>query len=400
MSVQVDEDSIKVYCNVNGLTAQTIYELLRSDAAGTIAEVKEQFAVIVLPEQRPLQIFQYQDTHYKKPDYDEQSYFLIVDSPDPVADGVLLCNLTGDHGFPDAVREEPAMAGMAAGSLGIANSNWCEMREGAWCEDEPLVRRLAVYDNRASTQGQSSRLRMVEAVDYGLHYAYKNVEDLDDPDEPPPLKKSVDDLFRYTAIELDGHQSTDELCEQHQQLAEENGLFQNAFAVIDDRFDEEGVLLIQTNPRKELRCKPPVAGELLWWHAVGLMNWAEMEAFAAKHTMPDYRWTVDVMTKLENSSSASETPVTSTLQPQDSREGISTEEQAQASEGRRFRYYRTSSGMVIASMEPHEVPSTVMRPRQESDGVDENGDRGAIEDTFVEELPWDYYLKKDSSEKK
>ncbi len=54
--------------------------------------------------------------------------------------------------------------------------------------------------------------------------------------------------------------------------------------------------------------------------------------------------------------------------------------------------------MVIASIEPHEIPTTFSRPRQESDGLDENGEMGAVEDTMLEELPWDYYLKKDAAE--
>ncbi|KAJ6779446.1 hypothetical protein PWT90_05425 [Aphanocladium album] len=395
MSNSDGDDRIKVYCTVSGLAEQAICELLRSDAAGSVAEVKELFSVIPLPDQRHLQIFQHQDETYKKPEYDEQSYFLIVDSANPAVDGVLLCNLKGDHGFPDAVREMPAMAGMSAASLGIANTNWSEVRENGWNEQEPRIERIAVYDNRR--EKEHDFLRLAEAVDYGLHYLYTDLDGLD-PDEPPPLTTSLDNLFRYTAVELDNPQSIQDTCRHHQNLAKDKDLNRNIFATIDDNIAEEGVLLVQVQPRKELRCKLPLAGELLWWSAVGLVDWEEMTDLAATHSDIEYKWTIDRMTNLQQTAHAGQKKTFSTT-GHDNYKDHNTDDPDEANSGeRRFRYYRTKSGLVIASIDVYDIPSTITRQRQESDGVDKNGEMGKMEDIVVEELPWDFYLTRDASE--
>ncbi|TQV93254.1 hypothetical protein V2A60_010313 [Cordyceps javanica] len=274
MSAPEDNYTIRVYCTVTGLTEDAICELLRSDVLDTIEQVKEQFAIKFMPDKRPLQIFQHQEDNYKVPNYSEQSYFLIVDSLNAATDGVLLCDLKAEHGFPDAVRNMPDMAGMTAASLAIANSDWTEVREGTWYEKQPPVLQLPVYDNRKNGDRDSFH-PLADAVDVGLHYVNDEGE--------PRSKGSIDDLFRYVAISLDQSGDTDEVVKQHQRHAEEKGLDPNRLAVVDDKFATEGALLIQVEPRKEFRCKPPAAGELLYWNAIGFMDWAEVEDFAAKH---------------------------------------------------------------------------------------------------------------------
>lgn len=144
-----------------------ICRLLRSDVIGTVDEVKEQFDIKFMPNKRPLQITEYQRENYKVLDYSERSYFIIVDSNDADIHGVLLCNLEVEHGYPDAVLEMPDMAGMTAMSLGIANSNWPEVREGAWYEGRSP--RIAIYDNQSADHGGKFR-HFASAVDAGLHY--------------------------------------------------------------------------------------------------------------------------------------------------------------------------------------------------------------------------------------
>ncbi|KAF1730141.1 hypothetical protein CRV24_009597 [Beauveria bassiana] len=359
MSAVADDDSIKVYCTVTGFTEDAICELLRSDVLSTVEEVKEQFTVKFVPGQRPLRIVKHQRDNYKVPDYSDQSYFLIVDSVNAATDGVLLCDLEAEHGFPDAVRNMPDMASMTAASLGIANSDWTEVREGTWQEQQPPVRRLAVYDNRTNGDRDSFH-QLANAVDVGLHY-------VNDEGDPPSLG-SIDDLFRYVAISLEQSYDKDELIGQHQRYAEEKGLDSNRLAVVDDKYADEGALLIQVEPQKKLRCKPPVAGELLYWNAIGFMDWEEIEEFASKHS--DF---------------------------EQSRHTRDTEGQ-QNTEERRLRYYRTRLGMVIASMNSQEIPTNFTRSRQGSEGVDEFGEKGPVQDTIVEELPWDYYLTKNAAE--
>ncbi|KFY87321.1 hypothetical protein V500_07035 [Pseudogymnoascus sp. VKM F-4518 (FW-2643)] len=391
MSTQDDDNSTKVYCTVDDLTEDEICKFLVNDAAGTVEEVKEQFSIILVPGQRPLQIFKHQRDTYKVPNYGEQSYFLIVDSANATKDGVLLCNLKAEHGFADAVRNLPNMACMTAMSLSIANSNWTEVREGTWHEQEPPVRRPAVYDNRKKGDRDSFH-PLADAVDVGVHY-------VNDEGEPRSVG-SIDDLFRYVAISLDESCDTDKLVKQHQRHAEEKSLDSNLLAVVDDKFAAEGALLVQAEPRKELRCKPPVAGELLYWHEIGFMDWDEMEDFASKHSDFEKRL-------VEQRTSGAQTADPENLDTKEAGPDEPCEDKGQqalggeggqGSEERRFRYYRTRSGMVIASIEPHEIPTTFSRPRQESDGLDENGEMGAVEDTMLEELPWDYYLKKDAAE--
>ncbi|KAJ4145983.1 hypothetical protein LMH87_004814 [Akanthomyces muscarius] len=392
MSALTEDTNFKVYCTASRLTEEEIYRFLYSDVYDSLEDLKEQFTIKSVPGQRPLEIFRYQNNNYKTPGYSEQDYFLIVDSADAKKDGLLLCNLKADHGFPDAVRSVPDEAAIEAASLSIANTDWFEARENAFVTEEPPMRRLVVYDNRASKE-PNSFLRLAEAVDNGLHYVFNDP----DNDEPPPLEQSLDDLFRYTAVELDGHVSTNELCKQHQRRAEETNLDQDRFAVVDDRFPEKGVLLLQVEPRREFHCKPPAAGELLWWNAIGLMSWHEIEEFASHHSGMEYRWTVDCMTRLQREAgSGSKDPDTGVANSDDS-DHVEKGEATQHAEKRRFRYYSTRLGKVIASMEPYEVPSTFTRPREESDGVGEDGQIGPVEDTFVEELPWDYYLKKDDA---
>ncbi|KAM3508216.1 hypothetical protein MY11210_006816 [Beauveria gryllotalpidicola] len=396
MSAAADDDSIKVYCTVTGFTEDAICKLLRSDVLGTVEEVKEQFTVKFVPDQRPLQIVKHQRDNYKVPGDSEQSYFLIVDSINAATDGVLLCDLEAEHGFPDAVRNMPDMAGMTAASLGIANSNWTEVREGTWQEQQPPVHRLPVYDNRANGDRDSFH-QLANAVDVGLHY-------VNDEGEPPSLG-SIDDLFRYVAISLEQSCDKDELIRQHQRYAEEKGLDSNRLAVVDDKYTAEGALLIQVEPRKELRCKPPVAGELLYWNAIGFMDWKEIEEFASKHSDFEHRLVEQRMGALQPPSTADpEIPETKEagrgddgLDKDQRRHTRDTEVQQDSGE-RRFRYYRTRLGMVIASIDPHEIPTNFTRSRQGSEGVDEFGEKAPVQDTIVEELPWNYYLTRNAAE--
>lgn len=278
MSPSEDNYSIKVYCTVDGLTEDAIYELLRSDVLQTVEEVKELFVIKFMPGERPLNVFKHQNDNHKVPNYSEQSYFLIIDSTDASKESVLLCNLKADHGLPDALRAMPDTAGMAATSLGIANTDWTEEREGTWHEQQPPVRRLAVYDNRKDADRDSFH-PLADAVDVGLHY-------VGDDEGEPRAPGSIDDLFRYVAISPDnsGSLDEDELVKQHQHYAKEKDLDPGRFAVVDDKFAADGALLILVQPRKELRCKPPVAGELLYWHSIGFMNWQEVEDFSSKHS--------------------------------------------------------------------------------------------------------------------
>ncbi|CEJ84924.1 hypothetical protein VHEMI03618 [[Torrubiella] hemipterigena] len=249
----------------------------------------------------------------------------------------------------------PGEASMSCAALAVASINWTEVRESAFLTEKPAMIRIALYDNRASKDKQGF-LRIAEAVDFGVHYVVSDGE-IDDG-EPPPKLDSLDGLNRYKAIELKGAESTDAVCKRHQQQSTEKSLDQNRLAIVDDKFDDEGILLVQIEPRMEVRCKPPVGGELLCWKAAGFMTWEEVEEFASKHS-----------------------------------------ETKKDSDERRFKYYRTKAGVIIASMEAHKVPSTFTRLRQESDGVDDNGEMGDAEDVFVEELPWDYFLKQKAGEK-
>ncbi|OAR02997.1 hypothetical protein LLEC1_03839 [Akanthomyces lecanii] len=69
-----------------------------------------------------------------------------------------------------------------------------------------------------------------------------------------------------------------------------------------------------------------------------------------------------------------------------------------------FRYYRTRAGMVLASIDKVDFPSNFTRMQHEADVVDggfelwtevdeEFGELRYVEDTVMEELSWDHFLK-------
>lgn len=278
MSLSEDDDYIiKVYCTVDGLTEDAIYELLLSDALKTVEEVKELFSVKFMPDERPLRVLEHHSCRYSLPGLSEKRYLLIIDSVDAAKHGVLLCNVDAKHGFPDALRVLPGMVGLTAALLGVANSDWTEVREGVWYEQQPPVRRLAVYDNRKDADRDSFH-SLADDLDVGAHYV--------NPDEIEPRELgSIDDLFRYMAISPDnaGSLDEDELVKQHQRYAEEKNLDPERFAVVDDKFTTEGVSLMVVQPRKELRCRGSRAGELLYWHAIGFISdWQEVRGFVPK----------------------------------------------------------------------------------------------------------------------
>lgn len=385
-----DDNSTKVYCTVPNLTEEAVYDLVRNDEDGTSGYPNDMYSIKLMPEKTPLQIFQYQYDNYRDPDYSEQWYFVIVDKADAVKEGALLCNLHPEHGYQEAVRQMPSEASSAAMALGVASLDWTAVREDAFLHAEPRLPRLALYDSRGNGD-KKDFLKIAELVDFGVHY---EEEDPEADVEPPPTPEGLDDLFRYTALEVQGHQSTDEVCKQHKQHATEKKLDQNRLAVADDKFDEEGLLLVQVEPRKEFRCKPPVAGELLWWNEIGFMGWDDIEKYATEHPDSAHKKSEERMKHAVTSvagGDGGEEPC------EDDHEQARDANAAEGSDDKRFKYYRTQSGMVIASMETIELPSTFSRERQASER-DGDGELGPIEDTMVEELPWDYYLKKKAEE--
>lgn len=68
-----------------------------------------------------------------------------------------------------------------------------------------------------------------------------------------------------------------------------------------------------------------------------------------------------------------------------------------------FKYYRTRAGMILGSIDMVEYPSNYTRLNHEAEALDdsfavwtevddENGEMRFVEDTVVEELPWDFFL--------
>ncbi|KAK2591944.1 hypothetical protein QQS21_010348 [Conoideocrella luteorostrata] len=130
-------------------------------------------------------------------------------SANAAKEGGLLCSLHADHGFRDAVQEMLFMAAMTSGSLGIGQSDWLTTRASAFTNGggQPAIHRFALYNNG----DKDSFLKIAEAVDFGLQYVIAGSHD-----KQRPLKRdNLDELIRYTAIELEDEHSTDELCEQH-----------------------------------------------------------------------------------------------------------------------------------------------------------------------------------------
>lgn len=191
-----------------------------------------------------------------------------------------------------------------------------------------------------------------------------------------------------------------DLVYNHRGYAESYATDPNRIVVIDDNFASEGALLVQVEPRQQLRAKPPAAGELLYWNLIGFMSWEEMETFAKNYPSSKKQSTTSLSSSV---SAGSARPTLETQQPESEPRESSEQEhniQGRSSKNRRFRYYRTQLGMVIASLDGYDIPCTFKRPRQKSDGLDENGEMGQLQDVIVEELPWDYYIKQSISDVK
>ncbi|GAB7337618.1 hypothetical protein MBLNU457_g2916t1 [Dothideomycetes sp. NU457] len=205
--------------------------------------------------------------------------FLIFDDPDPEAKGVLLVELGEYHGFWDAVRCMPDLAVMEIASLSIGNTDWYTQREQWEYETvfDIINYHFALYDLLTDGNFKTALDAMNDGVQ-GLH-ANSDLELSDDEIDTglPGVSRTY-----HKGIQPEDRDLA-QISRHHPSYARANGLDPEMFAVVDDKYTEEGVLFVRLDPGNEsFRCKGLVAGEIFAWIFMRFMTWDEAKAFASR----------------------------------------------------------------------------------------------------------------------
>lgn len=259
--------AFKVYVTASGLDERAIIEALFEDGE----EDAESLKIEKLEGQGTQAVIQ----HHRDSNHDETGtnakLFLVFDSADFAARGVLLVSLDEYHGFDDAVRYAPAEANNFIGSLSISNEDWYTVRMDVPEEktETAPVDWFALYNLVPKKDDFNAALLAMN----------KGVQDVgvSDPDEDG----DADELPKFYRAVRAGNRSLDQIISDHPSYADENGLDAARFAVIDGDYREKGALLVQASPERDsFRCKGDVAGEILRWIFINLMTWDEAKAFA------------------------------------------------------------------------------------------------------------------------
>ncbi|KAH6876736.1 hypothetical protein B0T10DRAFT_585128 [Thelonectria olida] len=207
--------------------------------------------------------------------YAHPTLFLVFDTEDLDERGVLLVSLDEYHGFDDAVRYPPEDANSYISSLSIENEDWYTLRQDVPDEKNKAspVNWFALYNLLPSSQHDKFTDAAL-AMNSGTQYL-----GIDEPEE----HLDVDELPKlYRAIRPD-RSDIGVICDRHASLAENSALCMGQFAAIDDDYKIGGALIVQVKPQRDsFRCKGEVAGELLRWIFINLMDWDEAKEFARR----------------------------------------------------------------------------------------------------------------------
>ncbi|KAJ6440724.1 Cupin domain containing protein [Purpureocillium lavendulum] len=262
--------AFKVYITATGLDEATVIDAL----CGDDDEDSDNFKVESLTGRSTQAVAQ----HHRTANNDEvtnSKLFLVFDSTDLEERGALIVSLDEYHGFDDAVRYPPEDANNYISSLSIANEDWYTVRQDVPEQktDAAPVEWFALYNllpKARQADFESALLAMNKGVqDIGVD----EPDEEGDPDELPKFYKAA----RAESSDIG------QISDAHAAYAEEHGLDENAFAVVDDDYKTKGALIVQVAPERDsFRCKGEVAGEILRWIFVNLMTWSEAKDFAGR----------------------------------------------------------------------------------------------------------------------
>ncbi len=273
-----DGTTYKAYITATGLTIKDAKLRLTNDTVPDMAE--ELFEFESLPGYTAQDVCKYHRDNCP-PGTDIHCRVILVFDTTKIEDGALSITLRADpHGYPDALRETCVDAALQACSLGVGCLDWQGARETAFAGYGSLgtMPRFALYSTLAGYPKHETNRTTAKEIDIGLHCTSSS----DNEDEMSQVMENHE-LSRYKLIEDNSQFTVDGLCGGHEVCAEELGLDRNYFAVLDESYDRDGVLLVQIEPRARFRCMPPGAGELLWWRAIGFMTWLDAKEFAVKN---------------------------------------------------------------------------------------------------------------------
>ncbi|KAK3185751.1 hypothetical protein K4F52_005406 [Lecanicillium sp. MT-2017a] len=249
----------------------------RRDAKGMlfayVADIRERFHCKDLYEYSAQQVCQYHRQHYPDGNKDgiHASNFLLFDSDEPKTRGVLLVDLRKDTGYADAVRRLPSEAALGAAAVAVGSSDWQTTRQTAFTmpgENSLVLARFALYN---LADGTPFAKRALSRIDCGIHdldiYEYQDTGSM----QSGEAEENEDHYnFRYEVIIPGTKDSTvEDIIGRHNGIASAKGLDDNRFVILDNEYEQEGVLIVQVDPKDQFLCKGAPAGELIWWIAIG-----------------------------------------------------------------------------------------------------------------------------------
>ncbi|PHH61414.1 hypothetical protein CDD81_385 [Ophiocordyceps australis] len=223
----------------------------------------------------------FRDTRDTKDRTINGSMLLVFDSADLVERGALLISLYEYHGYDDAVRLRPAAAHVAICALNVGNDNWYSQRHGVPNEQTARmpVDWFALYDLLASDDADLFQQALV-AMGQGVMLLGTDTEE-QELDLGP-----VKNIFRRVRPN-DDDASLEHLEQRHAAFATHSFLDNDYYAVIDQDYQDDGVLIVRLWPQVEsFRCRLPVAGELLRWIFINFMTWDDAKKNFAAGSSP------------------------------------------------------------------------------------------------------------------
>lgn len=267
---------VKVYVTTSSLTEESVRSLLYNEEMGST----DLFEIETLYGYASQDICRAHRENHPRGGPMHSRVFVIFDSDDHIKRGALVVTLRAYHGYPDAVRHLLPYAALCAGSLSIDHSHWAAERQSTFTIGEEgldKVSKFALYSlvpDDEQTFDDAAR-----AIDEGIQWI--------DADEPTSSDENahVEDitrisLDRYYVLKPESH-DIDDIFTRHRQIASKMALDENYFAIVDRQRGTQRTLLAQVEPKDEVRCKGPPAGELLWWIAIGFMNWEDAKKYAS-----------------------------------------------------------------------------------------------------------------------
>ncbi|KAM0324450.1 hypothetical protein ACHAQA_008232 [Verticillium albo-atrum] len=320
--------SFRAYITVAGVTRESVIAHLRHPDADDDENVLTEIRL----GETTQSLIQYhrENTPIRRDSDIHPRLFIIVDSADVQERGVMLVALQEYHGYNDAVRGPIEDVRDQLLSMAIGNDEWWTMKQ-IGNDDNPKavpIKWFTAYNLHPNEETFETAFRKLNDGLYDVHVLededymamaiaatgatdgtdgtednaasegsigspaegenadnqminsengeqVEEEEELVQEEEDP---ENVNDFYKAFKPEV---RSLDEVMDGHAAQAQENTQDPDMFAVIDEEYETQGVLIVRVSPEKDLfRCKGEVAGEILKWVFINFKTWDEVKAFA------------------------------------------------------------------------------------------------------------------------